>query len=164
MQAARPARSGRPGSRVWRSAMRRNVFSTMMTAPSIMSSKSSAPRLIRFAGTPNAFIPVAAITKDSGMTSVAMRAARGLPRKTNSVAITSNAPIARFSPTVVTVALTSCERSRSSSRRYRAAGCSEPPEIFPDRVATVRLFSPVSINAVPITTSRPFLLAAPVRN
>jgi hypothetical protein len=31
-------------------------------------------------------------------------------------------------------------------------------------VATVRLFSPVSISAVPITTSRPFLLAAPVRN
>ena len=47
----------------------------------------------------------------------------------------------------------------------RAADCSEFPEISAwTEVATVRLFSPVSINAVPITTSCPFLLAAPVRN
>ena len=69
----------------------------MMMAPSMMRPKSRAPRLIRFAGTPKAFIPIAAMANDNGMTSVAMMAARALPRRTNSVAITRSAPIARFS-------------------------------------------------------------------
>jgi hypothetical protein len=83
-----------------------------MIAPSMMRPKSRAPRLIRFAGTPKAFIPVAAITNDDGMTRVAMMAARAFLRRRNSVAMTSRAPIARFSATIVIVALTSCERSR----------------------------------------------------
>src|SRR5260221_9333 len=68
--------------------MRRRAFSTMMMAPSMIRPKSRAPRLIRFAGTPKAFIPVAAITNDSGMTRVAMITARALPRRRNSAAMT----------------------------------------------------------------------------
>jgi hypothetical protein len=148
-----------------RSAMRLSVFSTMMIAPSTIRPKSSAPRLIRFAGTPSAFIPVAAISSDSGITSVAMNAARTLPSRKNSVAITSNAPIAKFSATVVIVAFTSCERSSSTSATIPGGRLSlTSRNRSRTAVATVRLFPPASISAVPMAISRPSLLAAPARN
>ncbi|KEZ12189.1 hypothetical protein CP98_05125 [Sphingobium yanoikuyae] len=106
-------RSVRVNNRPWcscRSARRRNAFSTMMTAPSTMSPKSRAPRLIRLPETPSAFMPEAVISIVMGMTAAVISAARMFPRRRNSTTMTSNAPSVRFFSTVQIVALTSLER------------------------------------------------------
>ena len=74
--------STRPSS-CCRSLRRRTQFSTMMTAPSTMMPKSSAPRLSRLPLTPRSTMPVMANSIDSGMTQAVMSAARMLPRNTN---------------------------------------------------------------------------------
>ena len=60
-------------------------FSTMMTAPSTMMPKSSAPRLIRLPLTPRSTMPVMVKSIESGMTHAVMSAARMLPRKQNRI-------------------------------------------------------------------------------
>ena len=70
----------RPSSR-WRSARCRRLFSAMMTAPSTISPKSSAPRLIRFALSFASSIPVAVISMVTGMTNAVINAARKLPEQ-----------------------------------------------------------------------------------
>ncbi|CUS43731.1 Predicted cell-wall-anchored protein SasA (LPXTG motif) [hydrothermal vent metagenome] len=147
-----------------RCARRARQFSMMMTAPSTMSPKSSAPRLIRLPGTPNARMPIAIIRNENGMTSTAMIAARQLPSSRNRAAATSSAPSVRLRSTVETVALTSLARSSTTCTLMPGgrvfATC---PSLSPTALATTRLFSPISISAVPTTASSPFMLAAPVR-
>ena len=78
--------------------------------------------------------------------------------------MTRPAPSARFFATVRIVASTSCVRS--SKVRITIPG-GRVRRIWSRRastaVATVRLFSPIRIRAVPMTVSRPFSLAEPVR-
>ena len=156
--------SNRP-SLCCRCASRRNVFSTMMTAPSMMSPKSSAPRLIRLPEMPNAFMPIALINSDKGITSAAMSAARQLPSRANRMTTTSSAPSARFLATVEIVATTSCERSRVGTTVMPAGRVLAISFSFvPTACATVRLLAPTSIRALPTTVSWPSRLAAPVRN
>lgn len=88
-------------------ANRRNAFSTMMTAPSMIRPKSSAPRLIRLPEMCKEFMPIALNSRDRGMTMAAITAARQLPSKANRMTTTSTAPSVRLRATVVTVATTS---------------------------------------------------------
>ena len=77
--------------------------STSTTALSTMMPKSTAPSEIRFAASPRPSIMMKATSSDSGMTAATMSAARQLRRKISRIAITSAAPSARFSVTVITV-------------------------------------------------------------
>ena len=98
------------------------------------------------------------------MTSAVIRAALKLPKSRNSATITNKAPSVRFFSTVLIVALTSFERSRTTSN-FMLGGIvlTISASLSPVAAATARLFSPSSINAVPTTTSSPFSVAAPVR-
>src|SRR5215213_11496479 len=82
--------SARPYSRC-RSARCRRLFSAMMTAPSTISPKSKAPRLIRFALILPCSMPVAVTSMVTGMTQAVTRAARRLPSNTSSTTMTSSA-------------------------------------------------------------------------
>ena len=62
-----------------RSARCRRLFSAMMTAPSTMRPKSSAPRLMRLALMLPCSMPMAVISIATGITSAVMSAARKLP-------------------------------------------------------------------------------------
>ena len=140
-------------------------FSTITTAPSTMIPKSSAPRLIRFALTFALTMPVNVISIDSGITSAVISAARMLPRNRNRIAITRIAPSSRFFLTVATAFSTSTVRSYTGTARTPDGSVRFTSSIrAATAFATVRLFSPISMNTVPSTTSSPFAVAAPVRS
>ena len=101
-------------------------------------------------------MPVTVISIDSGMTQRRRRAPRGmLPSSRNSTTMTSSAPSSRFFSTVAIVASTSVgavvDRARHHAFGQRCAR--SPSACAATRCATVRLFSPISIIAVPSTTS-----------
>ena len=136
----------------------------MMTAPSTIRPKSSAPRLIRFADTPNRSIPNPVSIIVTGMTAAAISAARILPSSRNSTTMTSSAPSVRFFATVRIVEST--RAVRSSTGCTTTSGGSEALIAFSrsaTAVATLRLFSPIRMIAVPTTTSVPFSDADPIR-
>jgi hypothetical protein len=137
----------------------------MMTAPSTISPKSSAPRLIRFAETPAFSMPMLVSSIVIGITSAAISAARKLPSSTNSTTMTSTAPSARLRATVAIVELTSSVRLRTGFTTT-STGSARPISLsrLSTPVETVRLFSPIRITAVPTTTSWPFSEAEPIRN
>ena len=87
------------------------VFSTMTTAPSMISPKSTAPRLIRLPDTRPCTMPVMANRKESGMARETMIAARTLPSSKRSTTMTSTAPSTRFFSTVAMVRSTNSVRS-----------------------------------------------------
>ena len=101
---ARRARSGNalPDSRCAKPSRRRQ-FSTMITAPSTIRPKSSAPRLMRLPLIRFSTMPVIVSSIDSGITSVVTSAARMLPRRANSTATTRSAPPNRLLRTVAIV-------------------------------------------------------------
>ena len=76
-----------------------------------MMPKSMAPSDSRLAGMPRQVSPMNVASKESGIISATMKAARMLPRKSSSTKVTSPAPSARFSNTVVSVVLISQVRS-----------------------------------------------------
>ena len=94
---------------------RRMQFSTIITAPSTIRPKSSAPRLIRLADTPDCTMPVMVASMDKGITAAVIRAARRLPSNRNSTTITSNAPSSRFFSTVAIALSTKVVRSYTAS-------------------------------------------------
>ena len=83
----------------------------MMTAPSTISPKSMAPRLIKLPDSPSALMTVTANNKASGMVVATTMPARKSPSKSSKMAITNSAPSSRFLTTVRTVRSTSTERS-----------------------------------------------------
>ena len=89
------------------SEKRRRQFSTIMTAPSTIRPKSSAPRLIRLPETRLATMPVMVINIASGITIAVMIAARMLPSSRNKTTTTSRAPSTRLVSTVLIVRSTS---------------------------------------------------------
>jgi hypothetical protein len=122
----------------------------MMTAPSTMRPKSMAPRLIRLPLVRVCTMPIAVSSIDSGIASAVMIAARKFPSMTNRTTTTSSAPSARLRSTVRIVASTSIRRSstvfaRTSGGRVRATSCI----LRSTAAATVRLFAPTSMKAVP---------------
>ena len=147
------------------SANRRMQFSTTITAPSTISPKSSAPKLIRFADTPARTMPVMVISMARGITAAVMSAALRLPSSRNSTTITSSAPSSRFLRTVAIAFSTRLVRSYTvSSRTPSGSDGRMSSSALDTRCATAREFSPTSMNAVPSTVSRPSRVAAPVRS
>ncbi len=68
-----------------------------------MMPKSIAPRDNKFAGIPTQVRPMNVASRDSGITSATMNAARRLPRKSSSTSVTSAAPSTRLVNTVLRV-------------------------------------------------------------
>ena len=102
--------SSRP-RRCCSSPKRRRQFSMMITAPSTIRPKSSAPRLIRLPETPPRTMPVRVNSIASGITAAVISAARKLPSSANSTTTTSSAPSTRLVATVPMVRSTSAVRS-----------------------------------------------------
>ena len=92
---ARAARLFRP---MWRT-----VFSTMTTAPSTTIPKSSAPSESRFAGMWLTLSQMEANSRENGMVSATISAARILPRNNNRTMVTSTIPSPRLCITVCRV-------------------------------------------------------------
>lgn len=131
----------------------------------MMMPKSSAPRLMRLALTFWFTMPVKVKSIDSGITSAVISAARMLPRNRNRIAMTSTAPSNRFFFTVAMALSTSTVRSYTVTAFTPAGSVRLISCIFLSTACdTVRLFSPISMNTVPSTTSRPLSVAAPVRS
>ena len=82
----------------------------MITAPSTISPKSSAPRLIRLPEVRVATMPLMVMSMDNGITNAVISAARRLPSSANSTAMTSKAPSTRFFSTVAMVLSTRSTR------------------------------------------------------
>ncbi|GJD74492.1 hypothetical protein CFIICLFH_2726 [Methylobacterium goesingense] len=109
-------------------------------------------------------MPVMVISIATGMTSAVTMAARMLPSSRNRMTMTRAAPSARFLATVLMVASTSTVRLRTVCTSTPGGSERRISVILLSTVAaTVRLFSPISIRAVPMTTSRPSSLPDPVR-
>ena len=109
-------------------------------------------------------MPVIVINMANGITSAVKKAARKLPKRTNSTTMTRSAPSNRLVWTVCKVLSTNLVRSYTAvatipSGRLALISFSFSPTAW----ATVRLFSPINMNTVLMTTSRPFCVAAPVR-
>ena len=136
----------------------------MITAPSTISPKSSAPRLIRLADTPSRSMPKPVSSIVTGITAAAISAARKLPSSRNSTTMTRSAPSLRLRATVRIVELTSAVRS-STGWTTTSGGSEALIDLSRSAtaVATVRLFSPIRMIAVPTTTSVPFSDADPMR-
>ena len=81
-------------------------FSTITTEASTMRPKSSAPKLIRFADTPNVRIARNAASSASGITDAVSNEARALRKNRKSTAMTRSAPSRRFRKTVRVVRAT----------------------------------------------------------
>ena len=83
----------------------------MITAPSTIRPKSSAPRLIRLAETRFSTMPVMVSSIVSGITAAVISAARRLPSNPNNTTTTSNAPSSKFLRTVAMARSTRSVRS-----------------------------------------------------
>ena len=88
------------------------VASTMITAPSTISPKSIAPKLIRLALTPKIFIIPNANSIDNGMAEATINPALRFPRNSTKTKITINAPSIKFFSTVLIALPTKSVRSK----------------------------------------------------
>ena len=88
------------------------MYSTMITAPSIMIPKSMAPRLNKLASTPKMFIKVSAKSKQRGITEATTSPERQLPSNSTTTKTTIKQPKTKFSVTVNVVLPISSLRSR----------------------------------------------------
>ena len=79
------------------------MFSTMTTAPSTTMPKSSAPRERRLAGILLKSSQMAAKSREKGMVSATINAARALPKNKNKMIVTKIMPSARLCSTVCRV-------------------------------------------------------------
>ena len=89
-----------------------STASTIITAPSTINPKSSAPKLIRFPVTPKRFIMPMANSMDSGITEATISPALRFPRKKTRINKTIIAPSSKLVFTVPKVRLTNLVRSR----------------------------------------------------
>ena len=88
------------------------IYSTIITAPSIIIPKSMAPRLIKLASIPKIYIIERAKSKLSGMTEAMTNPERMLPKSSTTTKMTIRQPRMRFSATVAVVFLMRALRSR----------------------------------------------------
>ncbi len=138
----------------------------MMTAPSTMRPKSSAPRLIRLALILPCSMPAAVSSMAIGITSAVISAARKLPssRKQHDDDQQSAFGEIRGSPSARWRRPARCGSSTVLASMpggsVRLISCI----LASTAAATVRLLPPISIRAVPTTTSCAVSLALPVRS
>ena len=139
------------------------IHSTMMTAPSTIIPKSSAPRLIKLPPTPKAFIIPKAKSMASGMTDAATNPARILPKNSMRTNITMSKPSTKFSVIVNVTRSTNCVRSMNGSmtKPLGKLFCTWFMRSF-TFLMTCWKFSPLSISVIPLTTSpSPLRVTAP---
>ncbi|MNL00965.1 hypothetical protein D3C87_1214170 [compost metagenome] len=91
------------------------VASTTINAPSTISPKSIAPKLIKLALTPNKRIIPNAKSMDNGIAEATIKPARRLPKKMTKTKITISAPSIKFFSTVPMARLTKSVRSEKAS-------------------------------------------------
>ena len=87
----------------------------MITAPSTINPKSSAPKLIKFPETPKIFIIMMAKSIAKGITDATKNPARKFPRNKTNTKTTINAPSIKFFSTVPIALFTIFVRSRKAS-------------------------------------------------
>ena len=88
------------------------MYSTIITAPSMMMPKSMAPKLIRLASTPNKYIMASANNKLKGITEATTSPERKLPSSKTTTNTTIKQPKTRFSTMVKVVRPINSERSK----------------------------------------------------
>jgi len=101
-----------PSNAAFTDVIRKAINSTMITAPSIIIPKSSAPRLIRLASIPKIYIIESVKNKASGIIEAMTSADRTFPSKRMTINTTMRHPKTRFSTTVNDVFEISSLRSR----------------------------------------------------
>ena len=89
------------------------MYSTMMTAPSMIIPKSIAPKLIRLASTPKMYIIESAKSKLNGITEATTRPERKLPKSKTTTNTTIRQPRSRFSVIVNVVRPINSDRSKN---------------------------------------------------
>ena len=89
--------------------------STIITAPSTINPKSSAPKLIKFPLTPNKFIMIMANNMAKGITEATINPALKFPKKTTNTKTTINAPSNKFFSTVPMALFTILVLSKNGS-------------------------------------------------
>ena len=99
------------------------MASTIITAPSIMSPKSKAPKLIKLPLTPNRFIIMMANNIAKGITEATTNPARKLPNAKTKTSTTINAPSAKFFSTVPMALFTIFVRSKKASITTPLGNC-----------------------------------------
>ena len=136
--------------------------STMITAPSTIIPKSMAPRLIRFAQTPVAFIKMNANNKDKGIREAVINPPLKLPSKNTNTNTTINAPSIRFLATVLVVLPINSLRSTMGSICNPSGNEFCISAIRSRTLFTVAFgFEPFSIMMIPPTASSPSCVKAP---
>ena len=132
--------------------------STIITAPSTISPKSNAPKLIKLPLTPNKFIRITAINIAIGITEATIKPALILPKKNIKTNNTINAPSIKLVPTVFIELFTILVRSKNGSSTTPSGNvfliCSIRSLIF---WITILLFAPFNIITTAPDTS-PFPL------
>ena len=134
----------------------------MMTAPSTIRPKSSAPRLIRLALIRPCHMPMAVISMAIGMTSAVITAARKFPSSRNSTSDHQQRALGEIRRHRADRGVDELRCGSSTVLTAmpggRFVGC--PRILASTAAATVRLFAPISISAVPTTTSLPLFAGA----
>ena len=145
--------------------MRCTIASTIITAPSTISPKSIAPKLMRLPLTPNKFIKIMAKSIAKGITEATISPALKFPNSNTNTNTTISPPSIKFFSTVPIALFTNSVRSINGSITTPSGNdfciCAIRCLTF---VITCTKFSPFSISVTPATTSpSPFLVTAPYR-
>ena len=145
---------------------RRRQFSTMMTAPSTIRPKSIAPRLIRLPLMRVCTMPMAVISIESGIASAVIKRGADVAEQQEEHDDDQDRALDQV---LGDRADRRVDQLRAVEHRLRArcpggsVRCTSR-HAASTAAATVRLLAPISISAVPTTTSSPFSLALPVRS
>ena len=140
------------------------VASTIITAPSTISPKSIAPRLIKFPDTPKTFINATANSIAKGITEATIKPERIFPRKRTKTNITINAPSIKFFCTVLMALSTNSLLSRKGSISTPSGKVFRIWSILSfTRPTTSEALLSFNSNTIPPTASLSFLVSAPYR-
>ena len=131
--------------------------------------KSIAPRLIKFAQTPNTFIRMKAKSSDNGIVEATIKPPRQLPNKNTNTKITISAPSIKFWLTVLVVLAINVLRSKNGSivTPLGSDFCISATRFCTASITSLEL-APLSIRTIPPATSPlpslvndPYLTALP---
>ena len=139
------------------------IASTIITAPSTISPKSIAPKLIKLPLTPKSFIIEMANNNANGITEATTKPALQLPRSKTKMKTTINAPSIRLVCTVLIALSTKTVLSINASISTPSGSDFLICSILSfTTLTTSPLFSPLSIITIPETSSPlPSLVTAP---
>ena len=135
----------------------------IITAPSTIKPKSSAPKLIRLPSTPNKFIRQIANNNANGITEATINPALRFPSNKTKTKITINAPSNKFLDTVPMALSTNFVLSKNGSTVIPSGNVFSICAILVFTLPiTFEELAPFSISTIPPTTSPSlFLVIAP---